>query len=479
MEIRGINPKSAFCGSRLGTSQNLKLWMMGVSALILFGCSSLRHALFHSAAWDLGIFDQAVYLISTGQSPISSFLGFHILGDHAAWVLYPLALLYKIYPSVYWLFAVQAIALASGILLTSLIARASGLTARHEVALALVYILYPLVFNINLYDFHPDVIALPALLAAAFAARQSKITWFCLSIFTVMGCKAVFSLTVAAMGLGLLVFEKRRLYGAIALFSGIAWFAIACGGIIPFFGGEAAGIGRHISRYSYLGNSFGEIAHNLLLSPLVFGKIFSLDTLEYLALLLVPVIWGLSPRQLTLLVGAIPTLTLNILATANQQRNLVHQYSLPILPFLLVAVTDSIAARQVRLKTRGFILWSLVAFLALGKYGYFCSIYLDSLDTFVATRQAIALVQSKGSVYTTAEIAPHLSHRPIVNFSNANSPVDLTQYDYILLNLRHPGWLSNREFATHKVNQLKNHQLFRLLYQRDDVHLFVKKSLNG
>lgn len=52
------------------------------SALVLFGCSSLRHQLFHSAAWDLGIFDQAVYLISQGQSPISSFLGFHILGDH-------------------------------------------------------------------------------------------------------------------------------------------------------------------------------------------------------------------------------------------------------------------------------------------------------------------------------------------------------------------------------------------------------------
>ncbi|PLZ80809.1 hypothetical protein CBP16_12350, partial [Fischerella thermalis WC217] len=157
--------------------------MTFASALMLFGCSSLRHMLFHSAAWDLGIFDQAVYLISQGKSPISSFLGFHILGDHAAIIFYPLALLYKIYPSVYWLFLVQAIALASGALFTNLIARQAGLTTEQAAAIAVVYLLYPLVFNINLYDFHPDVIALPALLGAILAARLGKFGWFCFSIF--------------------------------------------------------------------------------------------------------------------------------------------------------------------------------------------------------------------------------------------------------------------------------------------------------
>lgn len=48
--------------------------MIVVSALILFACSSLRHALFQSAAFDLGIFDQAIYLISQGEPPISSLL---------------------------------------------------------------------------------------------------------------------------------------------------------------------------------------------------------------------------------------------------------------------------------------------------------------------------------------------------------------------------------------------------------------------
>lgn len=75
-------------------------WMIAVTALILFACSSLRHTLFQSTAYDLGIFDQAIYLISQGKEPITTIQGFHILGDHAAWIHYILALPYKIYPSV-------------------------------------------------------------------------------------------------------------------------------------------------------------------------------------------------------------------------------------------------------------------------------------------------------------------------------------------------------------------------------------------
>jgi uncharacterized membrane protein len=164
-------------------------WMMGISAIILFACSSLRHALIQSNGWDLGIFDQAVYLISRGLPPISSFLGFHIVGDHAALVFYPLALLYKIYPDVHWLLAVQAIALASGALPTWYLARLAGLRGEYAVTIAAVYLLYPVVFNSNLFDFHPDVFALPALLWAILAARLGQVLWFCFAITVVLACK--------------------------------------------------------------------------------------------------------------------------------------------------------------------------------------------------------------------------------------------------------------------------------------------------
>ncbi len=201
--------------------------MIGISALLLFACSSTRHLLFQSGALDLGIYDQVVYLISQGQPPISSFLGFHHLGNHAAWAVYFLALFYKIYPSVYWLLAVQAVCLSLGALPTYYLSREAGLKESLAVTMAAVYLLYPLVFNVNLFEFHPEVMAIPVILGVILAARLQQLIWFCVGTIFILGCKAVLSLTVAAMGFWLLMFEKRRFCGIFAIISGVIWFLIA------------------------------------------------------------------------------------------------------------------------------------------------------------------------------------------------------------------------------------------------------------
>ncbi len=451
--------------------------MIGVSALILFAYSSVKHALFHSTAWDLGIFDQAVYLISQGQPAFSSLMGFHILADHAAIIFYPLSLLYKIYPSVYWLLAVQALALALGAWPTWSLARQAGLKENQAVAVAAAYLLYPLIFNINLFDFHPEVIAVPALLWAVLSARLNQPIWFCLAIVIVLACKEVLALSVAAMGVWLLIFEKKRLCGAIALFTGIAWFVISTQVIIPFFGSETVTISRHISRYSFLGNSFPEMARNLLFKPwLLLAKIFSLDSLYYLFLLVIPLIWGLSPRHLVPLIGAIPILALNILSNDVGQRELTTQYSLPILPFLLLAVISSLAAGQGFLRRgRNIIIWSLLAFLLMAHYNQFSS-YLETLDTWRATRAAIAQIQTKGGVLTDNQYATQVAHRRVLRqISTGLSSADLAPFDYVFLNLRHP-WPDTKETAVKLVSQLQKAQMFKLSYKRDDVYLFLKRS---
>ena len=462
--------------------------MIVVTTIVLFTASSARHALFQSTAFDLAIFDQGIYLLSQNQTPFSSLMAINIWGDHAAFIFYPLALLYKIYPDVRWLFLVQAVALALGAWPSWSLARQAGLNNSISWAIACIYLLYPLVFNVNLFDFHPEVIALPALLAAILAARLNKTLWFCAAIVLVLICKAVLSLTVAAMGLWLLCFDKKRNCGLIALFLGAGWFLVATQAVIPYFnqGREHAGIGR----YQYLGNSVFEIAINLIVKPnLVLERVFSLETFEYLALLLLPVIWWLSPRHLSSLISAVPMLAMNILSDIPAQRDLIHQYSVPILPFLLVAVISSLAySNQQKGKTifdrlplpnyplpRVIVIWSLIAFLALAKYGYFWTIYLNGSDTLPATREAIALVNTKGSVLTTAQIAPHLAHRPVVKLTQAQAPpANLAEFDYVLLNLRYPGWMSDREFVKNLVTTLKNTPQFQLKYQRDDIYLFTK-----
>ena len=448
--------------------------IIGISALILFISSIIRHELFNSSG-DLAFFDQTVYLVSQGKPPISSVLGFHILADHAAWILYPIALLYKIYPHVYWLFAVQSIALSLGAFPTYLLAIQAGLKENQAIAIVIVYLLYPVLYNSNLCDFHPDTIAVPAILTAVLAARKGKLIWFCISVLIVLGCKAVLSLTVVAMGVWLLFFQKRRLYGVIAIISGIAWFLIANKIIIPFFGSEATLVNRHFYRYSYLGKSFSETLQIVLSQPqIIFSHIFTLINLEYLFFLLAPIIWGLIPKYMTPLIGAIPCMALNILADHASQKNVILHYSLPTIPFLILALIASIAANKAWIKSRKvIILWSLFWLLFLGKWGFFMSKYLNFVDNWQATRQAISLIKTQDSVLTTDVITPHLTHRQEINFKYSIN--ELNKFHYILLNIRHPGWGGTREDYHNLRNELKKRSDFNLKYQRDDVYLFVQQ----
>lgn len=461
--------------SIINIKNNKLLVIIAISILILLISSIARHELFNSGG-DLAFFDQCVYLISQGKNPISSVLGFHALADHAAWILYPIALLYKIYPTVYWLFLVQSLSLSLGAIPAYFLSINAGLKESQAIVIVIVviYLLYPLIYNANLLEFHPDTIAVPALFMAILAARKQKIVWFCASVIVILGCKAVLSLTVAAMGVGLLLFEKRQLYGIIAIATGIAWFLIANKIIIPFFGHDAALINRHLYRYSYLGNSFYETLKIILLQPkLIFSNIFSLINLEYLFYLFVPVIWGLRPKYMIYMIAAIPCLALNLLADHPSQKNLIWHYSLPIIPFLTLSLIAYVATYQNLIKRKkAIILWSLFWFFALGKFGFFAGKYLKNLDNLQATKEAISLVKTQNSVLTTDIIVPHLTHRELISFKyNIN---ELNNFHYILINVRNPGLAVSKADYNNLVNQLKTNSELKLKFQKDDVYLFEK-----
>jgi uncharacterized membrane protein len=454
---------------------------ISIATVILFLCSSLRHWLYHSHALDLGFFDQGLYLISTGQKPIVSLSGFHILADHAAIILYPLSLLYQIYPDVHWLFAVQALSLAIGGLPLYHLAIGSGLDRQKATTIVITYLLYPIILNKVLFDFHPDAIAVPGFLLAVLAARQNRLILYLFAVILILSCKSVLSLTVISMGLWLIFFEHKKVFGAIAIFAGLSWFIISTRLIIPtFLGTDMGGMTAAIAgRYSYLGNSFVEIVSNIFIKPdVIVAKILSLNTIEYLALLILPVLWGLSPKNLSPLLCAVPTLLINILSTYPLQRSLTQHYSLPILPFLFIAVISSIAANHHWLKKRTIILiWAVIVFFLSGKLEYFWTGYFSTLDTHQSTTIAIAKIRDDGALLTTGEIAPHLTHRPVVKLIfNGTESIDLNKFKYLLLDLKHPGWNSSLEVMNKLKTRAKESKLFNLEYQQDEIYLFTKNK---
>jgi uncharacterized membrane protein len=93
-------------------------------------------------------------------------------------------------------------------------------------------------------------------------------------------------------------------------------------------------------------------------------------------------------------------------------------------------------------------------------------------------------VQTQGAVLTTQNIAPHLSHRPVINTTDKDIPPnDLSRFEYVLLDLRHPGWRSSPEFAASLLQKLQTDSTFQKTFAQDQVYLFqqhaAQKLTNG
>jgi len=120
----------------------------------------------------------------------------------------------------------------------------------------------------------------------------------------------------------------------------------------------------------------------------------------------------------------------------------------------------------------------MIVFLVLAKYGFFITRYLSSLSNLNSLHTAVSLVQTKGSVLTTSRIAPHLSHRQIINLISIDrKPDDISSetIEYVLLDVRTKNRSNKLEFNPELPNQLKNNQGFKLVYQQNDVYLFKKQ----
>jgi len=223
-----------------------------------------------------------------------------------------------------------------------------------------------------------------------------------------------------------------------------------------------------------------EILTNFFVKPnLLFGKLFSVDSLVYILLLFVPFIWGFKFTNVNYLIAAIPTIAMSILSVDPQQRYLSNHYPLPILPFLMLIVISSIGefTEPKKWRYQFIVFWTVLAFITMSRINLFAGEYLQFLDTWQANNEAIALVKTQGGILTTHEIAPHVTHRPQVKMAFSNTPYNLEKFDYILLNIRHPGYQSDRNYALNLVDQAKKIPSFKLKYQKDDVYLFAKNNL--
>ncbi len=436
-------------------------------------------------AEDMGIMDQAIWNTLHGQilhQTVCNILsdtncygpqGLMRFAIHVEPILFPLSLLYLLWPDPKTLLVVQTLVVASGAFPAFWLAR---LRLRNELAaaaIALLYLLYPAQQAALVDDFHA-VTFTAALLLFVFYFLYTRRTW-ALFLFAIlaMACKEEIPLLIACIGIWSLVFQRRWRSGLALTGLAVVWAIVALV-VIPHLY-SPTGHDLLASRYSDLGDSPVDMLQNLLLHPLKTLKenVFEPGRLFYLRALVMPA--GLLPLLTPwVFLLALPSLAINILSSSEQMHSglAFYHYDAEIVPVLIFATIESmvwcVSSGQklfkyvrIRFAWNGFVPFRCFASSSTIKRGVLVllSIYVLTLvihydmlqgpmpiskeyqwPTITAhdalAQRFIKEIPSSASVSAQSALVPHVSHRTDIYLFPYGDGVTTPAYaSYIFLDM--------------------------------------------
>lgn len=438
------------------------LWLAMATYAVVFSAITLtRHARLGSTIFDLGIFDQTVWLISHGHSPNLSTRGMNAFADHFDPILVLVAPLYWLCDSPKTLLVLQAVILALGALPLYHLARRRLASPGWALLLSVAYLLYAPMQWFNLFDFHPDSFAPVLVLSALWFLEIRRFAPYFLMLVLLLMCKESMGLTVMAIGVYAYIVAGRRAGGLTAAL-GMAGLLIAMTTIRTLNHGAQS---QYLSFYAQYGDSLPSIAVYMLTHPLrILSELASPENTQYLSGLLLPVLF-LPLAAPEYLLPALPALLANMLSTRPGMHSLTYQYNAVIVPFVFLATLEGV--RQVRLilparGRRGD--WSRAILAAVPVVGIAWSVAGGPLGpnpprfhaATLSTEQgnaaiaALRAIPSDASVCAQTAIGAHLTHRtrlymlpnPFQEASWGNDPRALAQQE-------------GREFTPHPAAEVR------------------------
>ncbi len=423
-----------------------------------------------------------MFLIAQGKPPFSTILSIHMLADHAGVVIYAIAQLYRIHPTLYWLLFIQSASMAGAAWPMWRLARLAGLAPSLALSLVAAYLLYPVVAMASLRDFYPEVLVVPALFAMMLCARQRRLGWFIFWLLIGLSTKEAMAITFAATGLYLAAFSQSRVYGIIAFVFSSAWFVIATTVIIPHFGhGHQPDSARF---FSYMGHSQSEILRTMLLRPWIpVRMILQGPWVVYLGTIIVPVMWALSPKKLSPLLCAIPCILLILLSTKDAFHSPFNHYSLPVVPFVFLTMIDSLAEKSGWFtRERSIVLWS-VAILLIGLLVRLTQTEPKQVVTPTSSaekRRMLAMVNDEGGVLASHQMVPYLAHRQVVQFIYGLSEPTLRlppddQIDWVAMDFDEDSMRNAGKFAVDVLRKYESDPAFKQVYHSNALYLFHRE----
>jgi uncharacterized membrane protein len=397
---------------------------------ILLGMMAAYVAVFGSLTWqqqsnfgtfgfDMGIYDQGIWLLSRFKDPFVTVRGLQWFGHHVVGITFLFVPFYWLGAGPHFLYLVQTVWLAAGAIPIWLLARDRLENPWTALPLAAAYLLYPTLEWITWWHFHPDALAITPLLFAYWLATRRQWGWFAVAVGLALSCKEDAALSVVMLGL-LVAWRGQRRVGAITAAVGAAWFVLATRVIIP----AANGVGTFYESYfAGFGDSSGEIAYNIVRHPSrVADAATESGRLTYYRHLFAPV--ALLPLgSLPVLLIAGPQLFINVISGFGYTHSIRNHYSSLLVVGVMLATVESAARYGWTQGGRRFLV-GLVAATALAtnvawspsplSVEYDAGIWARSSPRHAAMREAVAHVPPGASVTAIYYLVPHLTHRTLI-----------------------------------------------------------------
>ena len=312
----------------------------------------LQQDAFVSPAEDLGIMNQAVWSLTHGQLLHESICnivsdtncaglgGYSRFAIHFEPILFPISLLYALWPGPKLLMIVQTLVVASGAFPAFWLAR---LRLRNEwagVLVAAIYLLFPELQQAEAFYFHAVTLTAALLLFTLYFMYTRRTLWIFVFAVLSMACKEEIPMVIAMFGLWTILFQHRWRTGLGLVGIALAWVGVA---LLIFHIYSPAGHPLLESRYSYLGKGPVDILRNILLHPLSLLKAHVLETEHnrYLRLLFVPTGY-LALLAPWVWIMAVPSIALNLLSSDRNMYLGVFQYSAEIVPVLIFSTIEAL-----------------------------------------------------------------------------------------------------------------------------------------
>lgn len=381
--------------------------------IVAFSLWTVRnHNGFGTFGFDLGIFDQGMWLLSQFDKPFVTILGLHLFGDHTSFILLPLVPFYWAFPTPVTLLIAQSFALGAAAIPVFLIAREKLRSELLALGAAVAYLAHPAVGWANVEQFHPDVFEVPLLFFALYCMMRKRWAWFLICVVALLSVKEDVPLLTVALGVYVTIRHNRRI-GLITVGISVAWFIMAVWVVLPAFNDVGS-----LDQFRIPFGGTGGALRTLVTSP---WKYVELATGEdrpfYLWQLFVPLglLSLLAPR--VALIAALP-LASNLLSTFWYQYHIQYHYTTLIVPVLVTAAIFGVANFRSERVRSGLIAGMVTCALFAGWF-WGPATFARKPNPFGdpnapnarLMRQAIDLIPADAAISVHYAAVTHLGHR--------------------------------------------------------------------